>query len=321
MKARLRSKVWWPRIDKDVENVVKACKGCTLVSLPNPPVPMKRRVLPTAPWVDIAVDLMGPLPSQEYILVVVDYYSRYKEVKITKTITSLQIIKLLKESFSRLGYPISITADNGRQFVSEEFRTFCKECNIRLFNTIPYWPQMNGEVERQNRDILKRLRISHIENKDLKESLWEYLLMYNNTPHTVTGRSPSELFFQRQSRDKIPSLGEINYRLNDSEIRDKDKIQKEKGKEYGDRKRKALESDIIEGDKVYVKTMEKSNKLTTNFNPTPHVVESEHNGDCTVRNSETDQRFRRNVIHLKRVEGKWTSVPSDQSSEEQSLEN
>ncbi|CAK1601387.1 unnamed protein product [Parnassius mnemosyne] len=127
--------------------------------------------VPAAPWIDVTIDLMEPLPSNEYLLVVVDYYSRYKEVNNYKNITSLQIIKMVKEMFSRLGYPISITADNGKQFVSEEFRSFCKECNIKLFSTVLYWPQMIGEVERQNRDILKRLRINQIERKDLKEML------------------------------------------------------------------------------------------------------------------------------------------------------
>lgn len=42
MKGRLRTKVWWPRIDGDAERVVKGCRGCTLVSAPNPPHPMKR---------------------------------------------------------------------------------------------------------------------------------------------------------------------------------------------------------------------------------------------------------------------------------------
>ncbi|CAK1585831.1 unnamed protein product [Parnassius mnemosyne] len=169
MKRRWRSKVWWPRIDKDLEQLVKACKCCTLVGLPNPTAPMKKRELPAAPWIDVTMDLMEPLPSNEYLLVVVDYYSRYKEVNNYKNVTSLQIIKMVKEMFSRLGYPISITADNGKQFVSEEFRSFCKECNIKLFSTVLYWPQMIGEVERQNRDILKRLRINQIERKDLKE--------------------------------------------------------------------------------------------------------------------------------------------------------
>ncbi|GBP83470.1 Retrovirus-related Pol polyprotein from transposon 297 [Eumeta japonica] len=60
MKARLRTKVWWPRCDKSAENIVKACKGCTLVCAPCSPTPMKRRELPAGPWIDIAIDLMGP---------------------------------------------------------------------------------------------------------------------------------------------------------------------------------------------------------------------------------------------------------------------
>ncbi|CAK1599301.1 unnamed protein product [Parnassius mnemosyne] len=51
MKARLRTKVWWPKIDKDAENTVKSCRGCTLVSAPNPPVPMKRRELQKPGWI------------------------------------------------------------------------------------------------------------------------------------------------------------------------------------------------------------------------------------------------------------------------------
>ncbi|XP_013167322.1 PREDICTED: uncharacterized protein K02A2.6-like [Papilio xuthus] len=311
MKGRLRSKVWWPRIDKDSEQMVKSCKGCTLVSLPNPPAPMKRRELPSEPWVEIAMDLLGPLPNNDYILVIIDYYSRYKEIKITKTITSVTIIKILKELFSRLGYPMSITADNGRQFVSEEFKDFCRECNIKLFNTVPYWPQMNGEVERQNRDIIKRLKINSSEKQEMREALYEYLMMYNSTPHSVTGKTPSELFFKRMNRDKIPMMKDIYEMDNDTEVRDRDEMQKEKGKEYGDRKRRAGNTDLTEGDKVYVKEMEKKNKLSTIFNPTPHVVEKSVGGDVTIRNEETGQRLRRNVVHLKRVEGQWESVEDE----------
>ena len=315
MKGRLRCKVWWPRIDKDAETLVKSCKGCTLVGLPNPPAPMKRRELPEAPWVDIAMDLLGPLPSGDYLLVIVDYYSRYKELKITKIISSAVIIKLLKEIFGRLGYPSSITADNGRQFVSDEFKTFCKDCNILLFNTIPYWPQQNGEVERQNRDILKRLKIGKLEKKDLQECLNEYLMMYNSTPHSVTGKTPTELFFKRLNRDKIPTFQDISNDIDDTEIRDKDRQQKEKGKDYSDKRRNARDSDLNEGDKVYVKEINKTNKLTLNYNPTPYVVESTKNGDTTIRNKETGQTLRRNILHLKRIEGQWKAMGEDQEDE------
>lgn len=311
MKGRLRSKVWWPRIDKDVETLVKSCNGCTLVSLPNPPTAMKSRELPVEPWMDIAIDLLGPLPSNQYLLVIIDYYSRYKEINIMNTITSAQIIKILKEIFSRQGYPVSITADNGRQFISEEIKTFCQECNIRLFNTVPYWPQQNGQVERQNRDILKRLRIGQAEKKEMRQTLYEYLMMYNSTLHSVTGKTPSELFFKRRNRDKIPMLRDINDREDDSEVRDRDGLQKEKGKEYGDRKRGAESSKIIEGDKVYVKDMEKPNKLATHFKPTTHVVNESIGGDLTLRNEETGQLLRRNVVHLEKVEGQWKAVEED----------
>lgn len=305
MKTRLRTKVWWPKCDRDAENFCKACKSCVLVSTPNPPNPMKRRELPSEPWVDTAVDLMGPLPSNDYIFVIVDYYSRYKEVKVCRTITSSEIINQLKDIFSRLGNPVSITADNGRQFTSEDFKLFCSERNIKLYNTIPYRPQQNGEVERQNRDILKRLKIAQAEKKNWKESLREYMVMYNSTPHSVTGKTPSELFFRRQFRDKLPMIQDMTYSSEDSEMRDRDKELKEKGKEYADRKRRAVDSELNIGEKVYVKSMHKSNKLSLNYEPTSHTVESNKNGDVELRNDNTGQVVRRNILHLKRVEGQW----------------
>lgn len=189
---------------------------------------------------------MGPLPSGDYILVVVDYYTRYKEVKTCRTITSSEIIAVLKDIFSRLGNPVSLTSDNGRQFSSEDFKSFCAERNIRLYNTVPYWPQQNGEVERQNRDILKRLKISQVEKKNWKEALREYMVMYNSTPHTVTGKTPAELFFRRQFRDKLPMIQDMTHLSEDLEMRDRDKELKEKGKEYADRKRRATSCELEE---------------------------------------------------------------------------
>ncbi|XP_055910452.1 uncharacterized protein K02A2.6-like [Eupeodes corollae] len=290
MKSRLRTKIWWPKCDKDSENLCKACKGCTLVSAPNPPNPLKRRELPTEPWIDVAIDLMGPQPSNDYIFVIVDYYSRYKEVKISRTITSSVIIVLLKEIFSRLGNPVSITSDNGKQFISAELNEFCKEQNIRIYHTIPYFPQQNGEVERQNRDILKRLKISQAEKKDWKEALREYMIMYNSTPHTVTGKTPSELFFSRQFRDKLPMMRNITYNPRDEDIRDRDRECKEKGKEYADRK-------------------------SLNFEPTSHTIVSNNNGDIEIRNDETGNKIRRNVVHLKKVEGQWKALDTESTED------
>lgn len=311
MKTRLRSKVWWPKIDKDAEHFVRACKGCTLVSAPNPPNPMRRRELPVQPWIDVAIDYLGPLPSGHYLLVIVDYFSRYKEVKISKATDTLHTVNMLKEIFSRLGAPVSITADNGPQFSSTEFGNFCKEFGIRLFHSVPYWPQQNGEVERQNRDILKRLRISQSQKTNWQDDLLKYLTMYNSTPHSVTGKPPAELFYKRQFRDKLPSIVDIEFADVDLETKDRDMEQKQKGKEYADRKRHATESEIGVGEKVYVKNMTKENKLSTPFNDTPHTVITKNGGDVEVQNDDNGQRLRRNIVHLKRVEGQWKVCSED----------
>lgn len=140
-------------------------------------------------------------------------------------------------------------------------------------------------------------------------------MMYNSTPHSVTGKTPTELFFKRLNRDKIPKIQDISNKIDDTEIRDKDREQKEKGKKYGDKVRDARDPDLNEGDKVYVKEINRTNKLTLNYNPTPHVVESTKNGDVMIRNEESGQALRRNVVHLKRVEGKWEAVAEDKGSE------
>lgn len=244
MKGRLRTKVWWPKIDKDAEKIVRNCKSCTLVTTPNPPNPMKRRTFPTAPWIDVAMDFMEPLLSSDYLFVIVDYYSRYKEIKILKNIDAKNTIRTMEEIFSRLEFPRMITADNGPQFACHEMQTFCSGNGIILHNTIPYWPQMNGEVERQNKDTLKRLKISQIEKKDWKQNLLRFLMMYNSTPHSVTGKTPSELFYGRQFRDKLPSSSDLETHTHDPETRDKDTEAKEKGKQYSDRKRQVITTEL-----------------------------------------------------------------------------
>ena len=87
MKQPLRTKVWWPSIDKEVERVCKTCHGCQLIGQPSKPEPMTHTELPPAPWQQLAADLLGPLPPSDNIFVVVDYYSRFFEMEFTKSTT------------------------------------------------------------------------------------------------------------------------------------------------------------------------------------------------------------------------------------------
>ena len=111
-KQKLRSKVWWPGMEKDAEKHCKTCYGCQLVSRPSPPEPIRSTALPTGPWRDLAIDLLGPLPTGESILVVVDYYSRYYEIDIIRSTVASKVISSLEEIFASNGLPSPYTVVN-----------------------------------------------------------------------------------------------------------------------------------------------------------------------------------------------------------------
>lgn len=315
MKRLLRKNVWWPKIDTDIKEFVRKCHACNLVTSVNIPEPMKMRTFPTAPWIDIAIDFCGPLPSGHYLLVVIDYYSRFKEVIVTERITSKETIEHLRKLFSLLGLPKSITADNGKQLISREFKSFCTENGVKLYSTPPYWPQANGLVERQNRSLLKRLKISaNTPNREWRKDLYTYLLMDRNTPHPATGVSPAELLFGRPTRTKIPSITEgMSKHIDDEEVRDHDLIFKTKTKEYADEKRKAKPSTIGIGDTVLVQK-ERTNKLSAPYKDEKYIVRSKFNGDVTLQSTVSDEIIRRNVAHLKLCEAQSSNIHMEKTT-------
>lgn len=314
MKRRLRAKVWWPKMDQDTTEFVKKCEGCILTGACAQPEPLRPTELPTSPWQHIAMDFHGPLPSGHELLMVVDYYSRYIEVEPMKKTDATATIKVLQRMFARFGLPESIKADNGPPFNSQTFQWYCDTNQIQLRNTTPYSPELNGLIERQNESILKCLQICQSQKGDWQEELQKYLLMYRSSPHSLLLKSPAELMFNRKIRDKLPqikhSLEEDDESYVKEELRDVDKINKLKMKDYADKKRRAKISEIKEGDTVILKRQVKNNKLCTTFEPTPYKVIQRKGTEITVENEHTKKRYRRNVTHAKKFHGTDLILPS-----------
>ena len=294
LKARLRSKVWWPSIHTDAERKVKTCQACQAVAKFEPPEPIKRRQLPERPWEQIAFDFMGPLPSGDHLFVLVDLYSRFVEVKITKTTNAKFIIETLQENFARYGLPNIITCDNAPQHHAAEVKVFCEDNGIQLFYSTPYWPQSNGAVERQNRNILKILQTAQIEQKNWKEELHQFLLMHRNTPNAATGKSPAELVFRYSPRDPVPSIK--NY-VADPEMEDREKLRKFKGQIYANDNRNVRISKFVPGQKVLIQNEAKTNKLSPNYDPIPATVVATKGTEIAVEKD--GKTYSRNSAHLK----------------------
>ena len=116
--------------------------------------------------------------------------------------TSRKMIQALTPIFTRYGYPCSRKSANAPQFVSEEFENFLVTHGIQDQKFPPLWPQANNEVERQNRTLVKSLKVVEVEGKKWKDELDKFLLAYRTTPHSSTGGNPSISYVWKRIEDK-----------------------------------------------------------------------------------------------------------------------
>ena len=94
-KARLREKVWWPQMDKQVEDAIRSRHPCQLVGARAKPEPVRSSSLLDGPWQGISVDLLE-ISNGEHLLVVVDYYSHWLQAILLKKTDAQRVIKSKK---------------------------------------------------------------------------------------------------------------------------------------------------------------------------------------------------------------------------------
>ena len=118
----LREKIWFPRIDKLVEECVAEYIPCQATTQVKNSEPLQMTNLPKGPWQNVSVDFCGPFPSGDYLSVVIADHSRYPEVEILKTTSSKSTIPRFDKIFSSLfGVPQEVKTDNGPPFNNTDF--------------------------------------------------------------------------------------------------------------------------------------------------------------------------------------------------------
>ena len=84
-KSLIRSKVWFPGIDSLTEYAVSRCIPCQANSNRSNQEPLQMSPLPRDAWLNLSMDFCGPLPTGEYLLVIVDEFSRYPVVEVVRS--------------------------------------------------------------------------------------------------------------------------------------------------------------------------------------------------------------------------------------------
>ena len=216
-RERIWNSFYWPRMCQDIMRYCVSCDRCQKITPKGrvSKVPLGKMVIPHVPFEQVAVDLIGPIkPASEkgfrYVVVMVDYATRYPEATPLKSIEASQVAEALWVMFSRVGVPRKMVTDRGSQFTGECMAELRKLLSIKGNMTTPYHAQANGLVERFNGTLKSMLRkLAGEQPKEWDKYIPALLFAYREVPQASTGYSPFELLYGRTIRGPLAILKDL----------------------------------------------------------------------------------------------------------------
>jgi ribonuclease HI len=230
----IRQGIYWPTIMKDTEKYIKTCKACQKFGPMTKAPPKELQPIPPVwPFYRWGIDIVGPLPRAKgdlrFVIVAIEYFSRWIEAEAVARITSAAVQKFVwKNIICRFGIPKQIVCDNGKKFESGKFQDMCKGLNLQINFASVGHPQTNGAVERANGKIMEAIK-KRLEGsakgkwpEDLLSVLWAlrttvvrstgmtpFRLVYGDeamTPSEVGAHSPRMIFDQKDEEGREITL-------------------------------------------------------------------------------------------------------------------
>ena len=211
MFEKIRNRYYWPQMYEDIRSYVRSCDSCQRRGKAKNhqllhPIPVE------SPFHQIGIDFVGPLPrtlnGNRYIIVAMDYLTKWPEAKPVPEATADQVATFLYEDIiSRHGCPAKILSDQGSHFKNQFIAKLTLKFQIKHLFSTPYHPQTNGLVERFNRTLcesLAKLTVDHENEWD--KYIAPVLFAYRTTKHNTTKFTPFFLVYGRKAKLPVDNL-------------------------------------------------------------------------------------------------------------------
>ena len=296
-----RAHFYWPHMQRDVEHHIRHFCQCVKQKTPT-----HHPITTTSPFELIAIDFLHLEKSSggyEYILVVMDHFTRYAQAYATRNKSAKTVAQKLYNYFIlRFGFPLRIHHDQGGEFENRLHWEVEKLSGVEHSHTSLYDPQGNGQVKRFNRTLLGMLRtLPETQKSRWTEHLNHVVHAYNCTRHESTGYSPFFLLFGRHPRLPVDLMfgieGQINHAKHSQYVEKWRRAMTEayelagkKSNEVGTRAKQRYDhfvrsSVLLTGDRVLVRNLSERGgpgKLRSHWEDRVHVVVSRKGDDSPV---------------------------------------
>jgi hypothetical protein len=201
-KKILRAGYYWLTMEADCYHYTRTCYKCQIYSdkvhVPPTPLNVIASPWPFSMWGINMIGMIEPKSSNghRFILVAIDYFTKWVEVASYVNVTKHVVARFLKNNIiCRYGVPNKIITDNGSNLNNKTMEELCTMFKIEHHNSSPYRPKMNGAVKAANKNMKKIIQKMVVTYKDWHEMLPFALHGYRTSVRTSIGETPYSLVY------------------------------------------------------------------------------------------------------------------------------